>query len=393
MKDILRQSNLDLLREINQVVTELSSFRPGLKELSPYYNWALSYGVSLRQQVVQNLHDLEVIRDVELSRDFGLSTNEIFGDILSETQEITRWFRLYNQRLVSPVLRSLPSDQLCLRLLQWLHQNYQETKNLPLCFTNAEFSILPAPPFSVIYSIPSSAQYGLLYLPLFFHEFGHLLYVSHDEEMKDLVRDLQQDIADELQPALQRDDLYSQEKIKEYCTIVETWYFWIQELFCDAVGLVIGGPCFIKAFSIYLRMTGREAFHRLPEDLYFSTHPVTWVRIQLIADRAHQLGLKEEARSLKREWNTIAKTLQMREDYYGFYDESFLPIIRQTIDNMLEEASPHQFTDQDLSHDEWNPKTSTPVHLLNVAWNKFSNNPEDYSKWEKKTIKAFLKSK
>ena len=55
----------------------------------------------------------------------------------------------------------------------------------------------------LIYMMPPSAQQGLLYLPLFFHEFGHLLYACHKPEMDALVRELQENLAELLEPAVQ----------------------------------------------------------------------------------------------------------------------------------------------------------------------------------------------
>ena len=377
MRDILRQSNLDLLREIERLGSILPTAQVP-RELSPYHEWVSSSCDSLRVRVLQNLQDLKLNRD------------EILVDILSSTQEITRGFQLYNEKLISPILRSLPSDRLCLRLLRWLHMNHQQTGSFPAGLTDGEFGVWPAPPFPTIYFMPSLAQRGLLYLPLFFHEFGHLLYACHKQELDDLVSDLQSEIADLLRPASQRNDLHSQTEAERHKTIVETYYAWAQELFCDAVGLSIGGPCFARAFSMYLRMTGRGAFHQPPEELTSSPHPVAWLRMRLIGGRARRLSLSPEANVLEAVWETIAGTLRVDEDYYGFYDDKFLPTILQTLDSMLVEVSPYQFTDRDISSSEWGPRSSSPIHLLNRAWSIFLNDPGDYPAWEKNAISSFL---
>lgn len=68
--------------------------------------------------------------------------------------------------------------------------------------------------FPVIYYMPSSSQRGLLYLALFFHEFGHLLYACHKREMDDLIRSLLEEIENLLKPVIELDDQYSQSKPK-----------------------------------------------------------------------------------------------------------------------------------------------------------------------------------
>jgi hypothetical protein len=116
------------------------------------------------------------------------------------------------------------------------------------------------------------------------------------------------------------------------------------------------------------------------------------LRIQLLADQARQIGWSTEADELEDEWDKIAATMEVTEDYYGFYDPSFLPSIRKALNDMLEEASPYQFTDRDVFSSAWEPDSSTPVHLLNRAWSIFLNDPSSYDCWEEQTISTFLAS-
>jgi hypothetical protein len=44
-----------------------------------------------------------------------------------------------------------------------------------------------------------------------------------------------------LVPASQRNDRYAREQAAQRQAIVNTWYSWAQEFFCDAVSLTIGG--------------------------------------------------------------------------------------------------------------------------------------------------------
>ncbi len=372
MREILRQNNLDLLKEIGRLELALSSASI-LPELSAYRDRISRACEAFRKQAHQNLRDLDLGKD------------EILPDILSETQTLANLFRLYNEYFAGPVLRSLPSDRLCLRVIAWLHANHPETQGLPAALRDGGFGIWPEPQLPVVYIMPSSRQRGLLYLPLFFHEFAHLLYACHEPEMENLIRELQEEIAGLLKSVSQQD-------AKRHRAIATTWYVWIQELFCDTVGFTIGGPCFIHAFSMYLRMSGRDAFYLPREKLEVSRHPVTWLRVHLLADRARQMDWPTEAEALENSWGKIAAAMGVAEEYYGFYDDRFLPSIRQTIDDMLTEASPYQFSAEDISPSDWNPESSSLVHLLNRAWSIFLNDPSSYDSWEEQAISDFLAS-
>ena len=369
MFHILRQNNADLLREIDRLKKILPANSKTLTdELTPYYAWAVEKCDDLYQKVMQNLRDID------------LRQRDILSDILSETQTVTREFRLFNQRWVSPILRTRPSDRLCLKILRWLHASSPSTEQIPVALSDEEFSIFPIKPS--IYFMPSSAQHGLLYLPLFFHEYGHLLYSCHELEMDDLTRDFQTTISDLLEPNVQRNDLQAQHEETKRVTIVETWYAWIQEIFCDAVGFSIGGPAFLRAFSMYLRMDGRQAFEVPVNKLAHCSHPVTFLRVRLLADRVRRMGDNAEADKLEGEWEKIAQTMGIIEDYFRYYEEIFLPELQQTIDDMLVESSPQMFSNEQDS----------PVGLLNRAWKKFDADSDAYPDWEARVIEDFLKA-
>jgi len=376
MRTILHESNLDLLGEVERLIAALAATSV-VPELAAYRDHVLHACNELREQICRNLRDLELGQD------------DILLEILSETQRLALDLRLYNRRLAGPILRGLESDRLSLRVIGWLHAVHKETAEVPAAVSTEEFSIWPAPPYPVVYFMPASAQQGLLYQPLFFHEFGHLLYACHEPEMDNLVQDLQVRIAELLEPLARRDDVHAQAEAQQRAVIVLTWYKWAQELFCDAVGLTIGGPAFIHAFNRYLRISPRTEYHCPPDDLGLRPHPVTWLRARLLARRACELGCETVANAMERQWVIIADTLGVVEDYYGFYEEEFLPAIWQTLDDMLVEAEPYRFTQRDLGGEEWTPD-STVAHLLNRAWHHFGSNPDEYSDWERQVVTTFL---
>jgi hypothetical protein len=264
-----------------------------------------------------------------------------------------------------------------------------------MALSDGDFASWPQVSWPTIYFMPPSAQHRLLYLPLFFHEFGHLLYACHEPEMDELVKALQKVIAQFLEPSAQRDDRHAQSEAKQRSVIVETWYEWAHELFCDAVGFQMAGPAFAYSFSMYFRVLMRDQYHIRPEELEHRGHPVTWLRIRLLADRARRMGFGADSRLLEDTWNKIAATMGVVEDYYGFYIDELLPSIRQTIDDMIVEAAPRAFEAHEVSAAELlrldsDSTSSLPVQLLNQAWRKFLDDEDGYTAWEKQAIEGLL---
>ena len=80
-------------------------------------------------------------------------------------------------------------------MLRFLHDSNAKTATLPFGLSDGSFAIYPTDKIPPIYLVPTSRQTTLLYLPLLFHEFGHLLYACHKTELDELVKDLQKVVA------------------------------------------------------------------------------------------------------------------------------------------------------------------------------------------------------
>ncbi len=279
-----------------------------------------------------------------------------------------------------------------LKLLQWLHATHPVAQKIPAAICDGEFSIWFVQP-ATIYCTPCTSQQGLRNLPIFFHEFGHLLYTLHQPEMDPLVNELQEKIKHLIRPPVQRNDEYARKQESDQDIVVATWYEWAQECFCDAVGLVMCGPAFAHAFSMYFRILGRSQYQISKEELKNSTHPVTWIRIQLLADRARKMDYNQVADDLEEVWNDVATTLVVTKDFEGFYEQSFLPVIQDKLDDMLTETSPRKFKESEVSNQAAESIFTSPVSLLNMAWQKFFDDPDDYRKWEENAIITFLDTK
>ena len=382
MRAILQESNADLFNEVERLIDALNETQV-VPELVFYHRHVTRACAELRVQIRRNIHYL------------ALGEDGLLPEILSETQRLASHLQLYNQRVVGPVLRGLPSDRLSLHIIGWLHAAHPETTSIPAAVSTEEFSIWPDPPHPVIYFMPVSAQHGLLYQPLFFHEFGHLLYACHEPKMSVLVHRLQIRLAkflgvlEPLPDEAPNDELQERQRRER---IILIWYKWTQELFCDAVGLTIGGPAYVHAFNRYLRVSPRTEYSCPPDELAHRAHPVTWLRARLLARRGRRSDnpeIVDTAATMDRQWEQIATTMGIEENYHGFCEKEFLPMIEKTVDRMLEETTPYPFTGMDTDAEEWTPSAS-PVELLNLAWRKNRQDPVRYPAWERAAVNDFL---
>lgn len=373
----LREQNEDLLREIEGINQSIATASIP-NELEAYRKWLQSRTAELRSQVERNL--------VNLARPLV----DIRTEVLDQTSLVIRAIYVLNDRYLGPLLRAKESDRLALRVLVWMHEQHPRTSNLPVALTDGSFGSLPDEAWPTIYLVPPGGQQRLLYLPLCFHECGHLLYACHRDEMDALVRDFQKSIGLRLEPAAKRNDAQGQREKQRRKVIVERWYDWAQEFFCDAVGLLMGGPAFARSFSFYFRIIGKDAYQRSLADQLRSNHPVTWLRIRLLADRARSLGLQEVADQIELDWENVAKMLKIQEDYFGCYDKAFLPDLRRTIDDMLTEADPRCTTDAEVNYAGPLTESLTPPAILNLAWRALEADSTNYVQWEMQAVSTWM---
>jgi hypothetical protein len=377
MRDLLVAANKDLLHQIT-TTQELLGAAAVPAELTRYRSDIERICDQLRLGVLRSLKDLQY------------NLPDTFGLILQQTQQWTSAFELVNTRLVGPVIRSKQEDRIALILLRWLHDEHPKAAGRSFAVSDGGFAVYPTADWPILYFLPSSRQRTFHYLPLLFHEFGHLLHVLFEPEMDELVADFQTVVSDALAPMTVRHRAGADAQDAFRKQAVLAWYEWVQEFFCDAVGLTLGGPCFLKAFWNYFRTRSVDEFYLPRNKQLASRHPVTWLRVRMLVDRARKFGLTAVADEIEEGWHETAKTLGVREEYEGMWSEEFFAPLRKTLDDMLEEASPRKFTDDDLKP---YARTGSLLALLHESWQAFDSNPAGYRAWEKGMIDVLLRSR
>lgn len=377
MNSILNDSCKELIRKIGIAKKSLSD-KTFPSEVMPCLTWVLDSLDSFSK---------------ELYRIEGYLRRNLKDKILDQTwynelASINNELEVLDAYFIHPLYRLSEKDLLALKLIDWLHKSHDITKSKPFILSNGSFSIAPSENAPTLYWLPVTSQLSLLHYPLFFHEFGHQLFLYHKSEMEDLISEFQNKLASHLQPAVSQSDEKYQSYIEKAAEIVETWREWMEELFCDAVGLMIGGKSYLLAFSHFIRLGGLKEFFVPEKYLAKRSHPVSLLRIGFLAERARNLGLSNEADFLENEWNEIASTLGVNEDYFGYYEETYRSEIVSLLDDMLVEANPMLFNNEAFS-----VELEAPVNYLNIiqqAWEHFLADSLSYDAWEQSLTEKIL---
>ncbi len=372
---------LQLAKRLNDIIRETQVSQ----ELAPFKHFVVAQCDDLSRHIQRNLQLLQLRKELGDIIEPVRTEEDFLKELLGETSRANHWLQRLSGYYAPPILRAHPHDRLSLSIIGWLHQSHPDTRQYPPVVNSGSVAIEPRgiPP---VYYFPVVEQRGLLYQPLVIHEYGHFLYTLRRRELNDLVAELQEDVLHWLHSSRFRNDPYAEEQAKVRQIIAYTWYAWAEELFCDAVGLTMGGSCYLRAFSGYLHTLRESDFRQEPGMLRGSAHPPCWLRVQFLVCRGRRLGLAQTTDEVTREWEDVRDLLGIFEDYYGYYSPELAEGIEGILDDMLTEVDPRQFTEDEALPDGWRPSTDSPIQLLNWAWRVYEDDSDSYPAWEKSII-------
>jgi hypothetical protein len=310
---------------------------------------------------------------------------DTFENVLRQTQRVMKELEVINAYYAGPLLRSREDDRLALIVLRWLHDEHPTTARRAFALSDGQFGIYPDLRYPSLFFLPCSRRRTLLYLPLLFHEFGHLLYAVHRRELDDLVLEFQETVANVFAPPTRRQGAVATQQDAFQAQLVLACYPWCQEFFCDAVGLRIGGPCFLRAFASYFRLQGTHAFYVPRARLVLREHPVGWLRVRSLLCRARRMGFEEAAAKVEVDWNATARLLRVTEDYEGTWSDELSAPLEKMLDDMVEEAGTRGILPEEAVATELSAGSSI-VGLLNASWQHFEQDSGAYAKEEQLVI-------
>jgi hypothetical protein len=108
---------------------------------------------------------------------------------------------------------------------------------------------------------------------------------------------------------------------------------------------------------------------------------------------AREWGLAEVAERVELLWENTRNELNASDDYHGYFEPAFDPLVLSTLADMLTEASPRRFTQLEIS--AWGDAAGCDQDLewpalLNCAWFRYHRDPNAYGRWELERCERIL---
>ena len=288
--------------------------------------------------------------------------------------------RLENEA-VAPIVRSSKDEGAMVKLLYRMSNEIVYPIELPTVSMLSQNYFFIRTDFKLM-CIPLMETQFLLHLPDVYHELAHPLFrTQYDPRTKGWLE------AFLLAKALIYDHLRKQivaaESSRTPDAIMlllmharENWTCrWMEEIFCDLFGLFSVGPAFAWAHLHLHAERGRTAF-QLPQRR--SSHPADAARMTVLLDGLVLISENRVAAEIESRWrNLLAVAGQMEPaDFQRYYPDK---ILRQVV-----EAAYDGYCKMGCR--PWPQPTEDIVRsILNDAWRKFWNSPQDFVAWEKAT--------
>jgi hypothetical protein len=365
--DFLGDINRNLRRRLDRMIVLLE--RPCLGLLRPYLDTVRCIAKEYQDSVSRSLRDLNT------------GDESCWSTLLIETQRCTATTDALDSAWMSCLVRSQREDCLALEVIAWLHQSRMETRDIPFAVADGSFSVLPVrfdllvedrSVILALYELPFTHQHGLLYLPLFGHEYGHVLYTCYTKSLQQPTEDFEEEVRVEVGGTAQQSLNATQQNE------VDAWNAWLQEYYCDAVGLRLFGPAFLRAFSRYFLPRPRE---RRVGPLTRRSHPLTEMRIRLLLRAAAAMNDPQGAwrraiADVTEDWTLVlgSEPFRLEPRQQNLQEPLWL-----ALNELLRITAVKEY------EAEGDAKPSWPSRL-NQAWERQLNEPGSYWNWERLEI-------
>jgi hypothetical protein len=316
----------------------------------------------------------------DMAADADLLNSQLLRYNFKKYLKLSREVQLLEAYPLPVILRYTESDYHFFKLGRWMCKQIAYPLPPPIISANSSDYYWAYPKYRLI-AVPIGEEFSLLSLGDFYHELAHFLYAQYGPYLTGgFMNDLDSYGARETQRV--RDEHRETPDVELFEKVEFEWKEkWIIEFVCDMIATYLVGPAYgwanlkLSAGSL----TRFEVFGPAIEEFPLVEHPSDEARMRGIYATLRQLKLEQEIDNLDKKWQHYALLSGSARpaDYIFFYPDELLARLAQYVCEGCKNIGLISCTEQLLSTD------MNLAVILNTAWNKFLNEPDQYPDWER----------
>ena len=358
----------DLLNKV-QILIDL------LKRTNIHKELAADYALHILGQLERIQSSLQ-----DMAADKDLLHSQLLRYNFKKYLKLSREVQLLEAFPLPVILRYTESDHYFFKLGCWICKQISYPLLPPIISTNSSDYYWAYPKYRLI-AVPIGEEFLLLSLADFYHELAHFLYAQYTPYLVGgFMHDVDSYITKEKRRVRGEHQNEFEGKLLERIR-VEWKEKWVIEFTGDMIATYLVGPAYgwanlrLSANSL----TRFEIFGPTVEEFPVVEHPSDEARMRGIYAMLRKLQHDEEIKNLNEKWQQyiVLSGSERPPNYAYFYPDDLLTALAQYVIEGCKNIGLNSFSDQLAS-----PEMHLAV-ILNTAWNKFLNAPEQYSDWER----------
>lgn len=238
-------------------------------------------------------------------------------------------------------------------------------------------------PYHGVIAVPLGEEKNLLNLPDLYHEIAHFIYWLY---WKEFYNRFSKALDKHFQSEIDKAELEQTAPKKLVPFLKDVWQkwkeYWIEEFTCDLIGTFLTGTAYawtnLKLTSL---SGGRNQIYE-----WSSTHPADESRMRIIFMMLSYVHSSDAIAEVKETWEDFQNSVPSpKHDYYSYYSKVYPEHLLLELTQIVYDVSnaiglcPYS---QQIKDSE------RPISkILNEAWEKNRNEPDEFTFWEAQTIR------
>ncbi|MES2376690.1 MAG: hypothetical protein V4553_08930 [Bacteroidota bacterium] len=252
-------------------------------------------------------------------------------------------------------------------------------QNPPIITTisNSDDYFWAFPGYDII-AVPNGEQRNLLNLPDLYHEMGHLFFSQYE---KFLIGKINKTIETFYNSEIIRVDseqratslkAFYREKLVRWASV------WVMEFSCDLIATYLVGPAYAWTnLKICTLSSGHSSIYNDSPK-----HPSDEARMRAICYLLTKMGHTAEVKEINDSWGKFLKATNnpVPANYSDIFPQALLEELAENVFEGCKKIDLRAYADQISKYDQ-------PISkVLNDAWVKLFDSPDDFAAWEKSQI-------